>query len=173
MTVSKATTKIPIDPVCRFTWSVGYAFDFGQRPRFDLVDRQNDAGDLEKVIDKRQERHGDHALVMLQLHPFGANPNDWSLREGLVAPFLALDPNRIDEGFVLGNALSPFAGFSLLVGVSLFEQQELPDQLGLAEGDVWNVAGELPTRSFYGGDCAGFLVGATFSTDVFKALTGR
>ena len=167
------TTTLRIEPVYLFSWSVGYGFDFGRRPAYELVEREGAGGEIEKVVAERRDRHGDLAMLVLQLHPFKANPRDWTIRDFLLSPFVALDPDRLDEGFVVGNAFSPVPGLNLLVGLGIFEQQKLPEQLDLEDGDVWNVPGELPTHTVYGGSSNGWVLGVTFSTEVFGALKGR
>lgn len=166
----KQSLSIVLDPVYRFSWGVALGFDFGSPTQLSLGDRNDGSGGSEKFISELDDMTGLQPFVSLTVFLFEANPRDWHLTNVFFNPFVALDPLRLTEGFVVGLNIKPFFEVGVLLGLSVFQVEQLKDGVSSEPGDTWTAAGDLPTDKVFSKDSLGLLVGVELPVEVLTAL---
>lgn len=169
-----AMTSLPIDPVYRFEWGVGYMFDFGRPHQLSLQDRMTSGGTAtEKFVSESSDFTGSKPAITLSINVCRTNPHELTWCDRLVNPTLWIDPTRTTSGFGFGFGIRPFYGLTILAGATVFQTTKLADGLGVKPGSAWNSSGGLPTKQVFGADSIGLAVAATVTTDVFTMLSGK
>jgi hypothetical protein len=165
------TQKISIDPIYRFSWGLGFMFDFGRPRALGLADRPDTTGmGTEKFVSDTNDRRGLAPVITLTYDFCGTNPADMDWCDRLFNPTILLDPTRLDEGFGIGLTLRPSYEVALFAGVTLFQSEVLTDGTRVMPNDTWTTSGDLPTHKVFNRDSFGFVVALTVPTDVFAAL---
>jgi hypothetical protein len=80
-----------------------------------------------------------------------------------------VDPSRLDEGAGIGLNLRPFAGFGVLVAMTVFEEDTIRGDLA-KKGDTWVGEGDLPIDKELSRRSIGVFVGLAADTSIVKAL---
>jgi hypothetical protein len=165
------TTSIPLDPIYRFEWSVGYGFDFGKPRHLALADRKPASGSaVEKVVVDPRDFTGRMPIITLLVDVCGTNPNQLDWCDRFLNPTIWLDPTRLEKGFGAGLTVRPFFGVGILAGVSVFKSTELADGVSANPGDTWTAAGSLPTKEVFNRKSLGLMVAATVDSEIFAKL---
>jgi hypothetical protein len=169
-----ATTSIPIDPVYRFEWGVGYMFDFGRPHQLSLQDRMASGGmGTEKFVSESSDFTGSKPAITLSVDVCGTNPQHLTWCDRFLNPTLWIDPTRAASGFGFGLGIRPFYGLTILAGATVFQTTKLADGLDIKAGSTWTASGGLATKQVFGTDSIGLAIAATVTSDVFALLSGK
>ncbi len=159
----------PTQPVYDFFLGAGVGFDFGSPAEYSAQSRLKSDGTTEKILVRTSDQTGFKPVITLTQFPFGLNLARKDCRWWEVpAPFIALDPTRVDKGALAGIQWTIGRASGIMTGVSVFKTQKLSSPVGLSPGSVIPDNVSLSTRDTFNSDSVGFFVGANFTTDVLQ-----
>ncbi|MGH7788122.1 MAG: hypothetical protein ACRERC_14715 [Candidatus Binatia bacterium] len=155
-------------PVYDFSIGAGFGFDFGSPVEFSVQNRTGET-EVERVIVRTTDRTGFKPVITLSYFPFGTDLDRFRWWE-VPAPFIALDPTRIDQGAIAGLSWTFPPGFGIMTGVSVYQSQVISSPVGAQPGDVLPMGVNLGTRETFNSDSVGFFLGANFTTEIMAAF---
>src|SRR5581483_7394360 len=165
------TMSVVFDPVYRLAWGAGLVFDFVRPISYSLKPRPAATGTgSETFVAQSRDYGGVRPIILLGLHYCGANPLDWTWCDRIPTPFIAIDPSRIDQGFMVGANFQPFSGVGIVGGLSVYKSEVINSGAMVTPNQVWTAPGDLPKHSEFNSDGIGGFVGIAVTSDVLGKL---
>jgi hypothetical protein len=145
-------------PVYHLATTFSYGFDFVKDSTFSVESM--------KVV-RSKDNIGTGLRVGFTWFPWGVDFEEMRWYNHWINPALLVDTKAPTENFIIGDAITPSGGLSIIIGAAIHKITELR---GINAGDSFTGTGDVPTRKAWSRDGIGWYVGVALDDNVFGKL---